>query len=129
MQVNIEQASFQRKLDRPLETVTVNPVTGLSDKAKYTEGDVVKVTSQFNKLSTSNYSYKNCFIAKLWSNLVHDEETTIYKTDNGQFAAIGTGVYDNTYDELYMTLANGSIIEFFNSGTTFSAAFSECTIQ
>lgn len=125
----VENASFSHKSERPLKTVTYNPVTGKTSEGQFLPGDKVKATVLLNKIDTLEAEYQNCSINIAWTDLVDGMSVKVYQIDDGDITMLDKeAVYDGENDKLILEVSEQLTVEFTDAAAVSASIFDNAVI-
>jgi len=125
----VENASLGHKSERPLKTVTYNPVTGKTSNGEFLPGDRVKATVLLNKIDTLEAEYQNCSINIAWADLVDGMSVKVYQIDDGDITMLDKeAVYDGDNDKLILEVSEQLTVEFTNAAAISASIFDNAVI-
>lgn len=125
----VENASFSHKSERPLKTITYNPVTGKTSNGEFLPGDKVKATVLLNKIDTLEAEYQNCSINIAWADLVDGMSVKVYQIDDGDITMLDKeAVYDGENDKLILEVSEQLTVEFTDAAAVSASIFDNAVI-
>ena len=128
MIVRVEEALIQHKLERPLESTSLNLVTGKTELGEFAVGDIVPTAVILNGLLCDDPTYNNTFINKKYTDLVHGERVMVYTVGGDIIKYVGDGYYDKGRDIIIMRVKNDTVA-FRNSHLVSKIHFKYAEIE